>query len=58
MYQHGNVDTLVLKEVLGHKSISTTEIYTHVSNKLLQNAADNSPLANVDMTKSKKQDKK
>lgn len=47
MYQHGNVDTLTLKEILGHKSIATTEIYTHLSNEILKNAADNSPLANI-----------
>ncbi len=47
MYQHGNVDTLMLKEILGHKSISTTEIYTHVSNEGLKKAMDASPLANI-----------
>lgn len=47
MYQHGNVDTLTLKEILGHKSIATTEIYTHLSNEILKNAAESSPLANV-----------
>lgn len=47
MYQHGNVDTLVLKEILGHKSIATTEIYTHLSDEKLKKAADSSPLANV-----------
>lgn len=47
MYQHGNVDTLTLKEILGHKSISTTEIYTHLSSEILKNAADSSPLAHV-----------
>ena len=31
MYQHGGIDTLVIKEVLGHASIATTEIYTHLS---------------------------
>lgn len=46
MYQHGNVDTLVLKEILGHKSISTTEIYTHVANETLKDAMDANPLAN------------
>ena len=45
MYQYGNVDTLTLKEILGHKSIATTEIYTHLSNEILQKAADSSPLA-------------
>jgi len=47
MYQHGNVDTLVLKEILGHKSIATTEIYTHLSDEKLKKAADSSPLAHV-----------
>ena len=47
MYQHGNVDTLVLKEILGHASIATTEIYTHLSDDIRKNAADSSPLANV-----------
>lgn len=57
MYQHGNVDTLVLKEILGHKSIATTEIYTHISNENLKKAADSSPLANVKkITKDKKSD--
>lgn len=46
MYQHGGVDPLVLKEVLGHKSIATTEIYTHLSNENLKNAAEANPLAN------------
>ncbi len=47
MYQYGNVDTLILKEILGHKSISTTEIYTHISNESLKEAMDASPLANI-----------
>ncbi len=47
MYQHGNVDPLILKEVLGHKSIATTEIYTHLSNDNLKKAAQSSPLASV-----------
>lgn len=47
MYQHGNVDTLILKEILGHKSISTTEIYTHISNESVKEAMDASPLANI-----------
>ncbi len=47
MYQHGNADTLVLKEILGHKSVSTTEIYTHVANETLKDAMDSNPLANI-----------
>lgn len=47
MYQHGNVDTLTLKEILGHKSIATTEIYTHLSDEQRQEAIEHNPLANV-----------
>lgn len=47
MYQHGHVDVLTLKSILGHESISTTEIYTHLSDTALQEAMDHSPLADV-----------
>lgn len=45
MYQHGHVDTLTLKEILGHQSIATTEIYTHLSSQQRQDAVDSNPLA-------------
>lgn len=45
MYQHGNVDVLVLKDVLGHENLSTTEIYTHILNEQLRDAAKNNPLS-------------
>ena len=45
MYQHGHVDTLTLKDILGHQSIATTEIYTHLSSEQRQNAIDSNPLA-------------
>lgn len=45
MYQYGNVDPLILRDVLGHKSIATTEIYTHLSDKNLREAANANPLS-------------
>ncbi len=47
MYQYGDVDVRVLKEVLGHENLGTTEIYTHLSNDQLQKAAENNPLSKI-----------
>lgn len=51
MYQHGDVDIRVLKDILGHANLGTTQIYTHVANKQIEEAVNQNPLANV---KSKK----
>ena len=45
MYQYGNVDIRALQELLGHESISTTEIYTHVNNDQVRSAVESNPLA-------------
>ena len=47
MYQYGEVDIRALQELLGHQSISTTEIYTHVSNDQVRDAVERNPLANL-----------
>lgn len=47
MYQHGNVDIRVLKEILGHVNLGTTEIYTHMSGAQLEDAANRSPLSGI-----------
>ena len=47
MYQHGNVDIRVLKDILGHANLGTTQIYTHVSDTQIKKAVDSNPLANV-----------
>jgi len=45
MYKYGSVDIRALQEILGHESVSTTEIYTHVDNEQLRNAVDSNPLS-------------
>lgn len=43
LFQSG-VDVRTIQDVLGHKSISTTQIYTHVNEQQKRNALLNSPL--------------
>ena len=51
MYQSGNVDIRVLKDILGHEQLSTTQIYTHVSDKNMMSAVAQNPLANITDTR-------
>ncbi|MBE6557022.1 MAG: tyrosine recombinase XerC [Ruminococcaceae bacterium] len=45
MYQTGNVDVRILKDILGHEQLNTTQIYTHVSDAGMQQAMEQNPLA-------------
>lgn len=47
MYQYGNVDIRILKDILGHENLGTTEIYTHISNKQMKDAIDSNPLGKI-----------
>ena len=56
MYQSGNVDVRVLKDILGHEQLNTTQIYTHVSNESMEAAMRQNPLSGVSKRKNKKEE--
>ena len=47
MYRTGDADVLVLKEILGHENLNTTEIYTHTDNQQIRKAVKANPLSEV-----------
>lgn len=51
MYQQGNVDVLLIKEILGHENLATTEIYTHIIDSQLKDAVASNPLNNLSKNK-------
>ena len=53
MYQYGNVDIRVLKDILGHENLGTTEIYTHLSNQQMEDASKANPLSKIRAPKEK-----
>ena len=47
MYKYGGVDIRSLQQILGHESVSTTEIYTHVDSEQVKEALEKNPLNNM-----------
>lgn len=55
MYSTGKVDVRVLKDILGHEQLNTTQIYTHVVDKQMKSAIDANPLASVKVSGKKEE---
>ena len=51
MYQTGNVDILTLKQLLGHSSVGTTQLYTHLQEFQVRAAIEENPLGKVERKK-------
>ena len=51
MYHTGNVDILTLKQLLGHSSVGTTQIYTHLQEFQVRAAIEQNPLGTVTQKK-------
>ena len=47
MYNEGHVDVRTLMDVLGHEQLTTTQIYTHLSDRKVEEAAEANPLADI-----------
>lgn len=56
MYQSGEVDVRVLKDILGHEQLNTTQIYTHVSNAAMSEAMEKNPLSDMVLNEPKASD--
>ena len=54
MYQTGNVDILTLKQLLGHSSVGTTQIYTHLQEFQVRAAIEENPLGKASPKKPSK----
>ena len=52
MYKYGQVDIRSLQTILGHASVATTQIYTHVDDQSLREAVESNPLSGITPGKS------
>ena len=47
MYNENDTNIVVIKKILGHKTLSSTEIYTHVSSKKMRDIMENCAISSI-----------
>ena len=47
LYNENNVNIFILKQILGHKCLKATEIYTHVSDKKIKEIMENCTISSI-----------
>lgn len=47
MYNENNTDIFIIKKILGHKSLSATELYTHVSDKKMKDIMQTCTISSI-----------
>ena len=53
LYNENDIDIRIIKEMLGHSSLASTEIYTQVSNKKLKEFMQNFSILDIEKEKEK-----
>ena len=54
LFRYGNIDIRTLQVILGHESVATTQIYTHVDKTQIKNAVKLNPIENLELNIEKK----
>ena len=58
LYDENNNDIMVIKKILGHKSLEATQVYTHVSDCKLKYTMENCTISSILENLKKEEDKK
>lgn len=47
MYEEADIDIIIIKNILGHASLATTGLYTHISDKKMKEIMENHTISSI-----------